>query len=131
MSLGATAHMSYVRTCTPDTKLPGADGAVEVELKAGSAYVMSGISRYGLKHGVLDASSRGDRVSLTFREVTKPGDEAGARRWRRDPAEVTGPMVKHPAALGCSCCKRRSADMAPALARRPGPGKEAKKRRRE
>ena len=51
VSLGATAHMSYVRTCTPDTKLPGTDGSVEVEMKAGSMYIMSGISRYGLKHG--------------------------------------------------------------------------------
>jgi alkylated DNA repair dioxygenase AlkB len=41
VSLGATAHMSYVRTCTPDTKLPGTDGAVEVELEAGSLYVMT------------------------------------------------------------------------------------------
>jgi alkylated DNA repair dioxygenase AlkB len=104
VSLGATAHMSFVRTCTPDTKLPGSDGSVEVEMAAGSMYVMSGISRYALKHGVLDASSRGDRVSLTFREVTKASDAEGKRRWKRNASEISGPMVKHPAALGCKCC---------------------------
>lgn len=131
VSLGATAHMSYVRTCTPDTKLPGTDGAVEVELEAGSLYVMAGISRYGLKHGVLDASSRGDRVSLTFREVAKPSDPEGLRRWRRNPADIVGPAVKHPAALGCSCCraKRRRPD-APADPSETPAGSRGKKRRR-
>lgn len=105
VSLGATAHMSYVRTCTPDTKLPGSDGSVEVALAAGSMYVMSGLSRYALKHGVLDASARGDRVSLTFREVTKATDAEGRRRWKRPASEISGPMVKHPAALGCRCCR--------------------------
>ena len=61
---------------------------------------MSGISRYGLKHGVLDASALGDRVSLTFREVTKK------RPWVRPPADVVGPLVRHPAALNCACCRR-------------------------
>lgn len=105
ISLGATAHMSLVRTCSPDTKLPGSDGSVEVELRAGSMYIMAGISRYGFKHGVLDASSRGDRVSLTFRNMTKPIDAEGRRRWRRKASEISGPMVKHPAALGCACCR--------------------------
>lgn len=105
VSLGATAHMSFVRTCSPDTKLPGTDGSIEVKMEAGSMYVMSGISRYALKHGVLDASSRGDRVSLTFREVTKPTDAEGRRRWRRHASEISGPMVKHPAALQCRCCR--------------------------
>ena len=105
VSLGATAHMSLVRTCSPDTKLPGSDGSVEVELRAGSMYIMAGISRYGLKHGVLDASSRGDRVSLTFRDMTKPTDAEGRRRWRRKASDISGPMVKHPAALGCACCR--------------------------
>ena len=36
VSIGATAHMSFVRTCSPDTKLPGTDGSIEVEMKAGS-----------------------------------------------------------------------------------------------
>jgi len=117
VSLGATAHMSYVRTCTPDTKLPGSDGSVEVELAAGSMYVMSGISRYALKHGVLDASSRGDRVSLTFREVTKATDAEGRRRWKRKASEISGPMVKHPAALGCQCC--RTSKAASGAGRRP------------
>ena len=63
-------------------------------------YVMSGISRYGLKHGVLDASALGDRVSLTFREVTKK------RPWVRPPADIVGPLVRHPAALNCACCRR-------------------------
>ena len=123
--------MSYARTCTPDTKLPGTDGAVEVELEAGSLYVMAGISRYGLKHGVLDASSRGDRVSLTFREVAKPSDPEGLRRWRRNPADIVGPAVKHPAALGCSCCraKRRRPD-APADPSETPTGSRGKKRRR-
>ena len=105
ISLGATAHMSFVRICSPDTLFPGSDGSVEVELKAGSMYVMSGISRYGFKHGVLDASSRGDRVSLTFREVTKPTDVEGQRRWNRKAADISGAKVKHPAALGCICCR--------------------------
>jgi len=65
-------------------------------------YVMSGISRYGLKHGVLDASALGDRVSLTFREVTKK------RPWVRPPADIVGPLVRHPAALNCACCRRSS-----------------------
>jgi alkylated DNA repair dioxygenase AlkB len=100
VSLGATAHLTLVRTCSSDTKLPGRDGSVDVQLRAGSMYVMSGIARYGLKHGVLDASARGDRVSLTFREVTKK------RPWVRPPADVVGPLVRHPAALGCACCRR-------------------------
>ena len=98
--MGATAHLTLVRTCSGDTKLPGRDGSVDVQLRAGSMYVMSGISRYGLKHGVLDASALGDRVSLTFREVTKK------RPWVRPPADVVGPLVRHPAALGCACCRR-------------------------
>ena len=125
VSLGAVAHMSYVRTCTPDTKLPGTDGSVDVEMTPGSMYVMSGISRYGLKHGVLDASSRGDRVSLTFREVTKPTDADGLRRWKRDPASIVGPAVKHPAALGCACCRtkkcKRAADADPPQKPRKAP----------
>ena len=48
VSLGATAHLTLVRTCSPDTKLPGRDGSVDVELRAGCMYVMSGLSRYGL-----------------------------------------------------------------------------------
>ena len=100
VSLGATAHLTLVRTCSGDTKLPGRDGSVDVQLRAGSMYVMSGISRYGLKHGVLDASALGDRVSLTFREVTKK------RPWVRPPADVVGPLVRHPAALNCACCRR-------------------------
>jgi len=100
VSLGATAHLTLVRTCSSDTKLPGRDGSVDVELRAGSMYVMSGISRYGLKHGVLDASALGDRVSLTFREVTKK------RPWVRPPSDIVGPLVRHPAALNCACCRR-------------------------
>ena len=98
--MGATAHLTLVRTCSSDTKLPGKDGSVDVELRAGSMYVMSGISRYGLKHGVLDASALGDRVSLTFREVTKK------RPWVRPPSDIVGPLVRHPAALNCACCRR-------------------------
>ena len=112
VSLGATAHLTLVRTCSSDTKLPGRDGSVDVQLRAGSMYVMSGISRYGLKHGVLDASVLGDRVSLTFR-----GDEE--RRGVRPPADVSG-LVRHPAA-GCACCRRspaRPPGRAPAAARR-------------
>jgi len=113
VSLGATAHLSLVRTCTPDTKLPGSDGSVRVEMLAGSMYVMSGISRYGLKHGVLDASERGDRVSLTFRELTKPTDQQGLERWSKNPAEINGPMVKHPAALRCRCCRTAASAASP------------------
>ena len=36
VSLGATAHLTLVRTCSGDTKLPGRDGSVDVQLRAGS-----------------------------------------------------------------------------------------------
>ena len=36
VSFGATAHLSLARTCSPDTKKPGTEGQIRVEMKAGS-----------------------------------------------------------------------------------------------
>ena len=83
-------NLTLVCTCSGDTKLPGRDGSVDVQLRAGSMYVMSGIARYGLKHGVLDASALGDRVSLTFREVTKKSAAGSGPPAGRSPGRWSG-----------------------------------------
>ena len=58
---------------------------------------MSGISRYALKHGVIDASQQGDRVSLTLRAVEK---QQWPSSWeKKAPNKVRGHKVQLPALL--------------------------------
>ena len=71
-------------------------------------YVMSGIARYGLKHGVPDASAKGGRVSLTLRSVVKdPKDKKWATcspcKWRKDPSSDRKVKSKVKVATGYKC----------------------------
>ena len=86
-----------MRTCRDQSKRAGEDGSIRIELPPGSIYVMSGISRYALKHGVIDASQNGDRVSLTLRAVEK---QLWPNHWvRKHPVKVQGDKVQLPALL--------------------------------
>ena len=60
-----------MRTCANKGKRAGKEGEIRIKLSRRSMYVMSGLSRYALKHGVIDASREGDRVSLTFRKCVR------------------------------------------------------------
>ena len=98
VSFGAAATLSLVATCGRDGKSPGKLGAIEIKLPPRSMYIMSGLSRYAYKHGVIDASVNGDRVSLTFRKVERefvtPKAKDGA--WTREPNTLTGNKIQHP-----------------------------------
>ena len=94
VSFGAPATLSLAATCLRDGKTAGALGTIDIKLPPRSMYIMSGLSRYAYKHGVIDASANGDRVSLTFRKVerecvTKSGD------WTREPSALTGKKIQH------------------------------------
>ncbi|KAH8045567.1 phosphorelay sensor kinase [Aureococcus anophagefferens] len=95
VSLGATAHTSYAADLHAGHEAPGTDGAVEVELEAGSLYVMAGISRYGLKHGVLDVAAPGDRAVTPARSPSPAtpvrGAGGGTRRTSSGPPSSTPP----------------------------------------
>ena len=85
VSLKADATLSLVRTCNKKSNCPGndKDGKIEIKLPRRSMYVMSGLSRYALKHGVIDASHNGDRVSLTFRKCVRL--EKNRKQWEEKP----------------------------------------------
>merc|ERR1712129_44423 len=49
---------------------PGADIAIQVPLPRRSAYLLSGSARYQWQHGLLAEDIHGDRIAVTFRELT-------------------------------------------------------------
>ena len=51
VSLKANATLSLVRTCADKGKRAGKEGEIRIKLPRRSMYVMSGLSRYALKHG--------------------------------------------------------------------------------
>ncbi|CAE8655607.1 unnamed protein product, partial [Polarella glacialis] len=55
---------------------------VSLRLPARSLYLMSGLSRYHLQHGIPLHSA--DRLSMTFRSVDKAGSSGSRRQWARE-----------------------------------------------
>ncbi len=95
VSFGAAATLSLAATCLTDGKTAGDLGTIDIKLLPRSMYIMSGLSRYAYKHGVIDASANGDRVSLTFRNVERECIKGGKGDWSREPSALSGKKIQH------------------------------------